>query len=830
MKYVCVHGHFYQPPRENPSLEAIELQDSAYPYHDWNERVTAECYSPNAKSRLLDDQQRIVELVNNYARISFDFGPTLLLWMQQKGPQLLESIREADRQSQERFGGHGSAMAQAYNHMIMPLAHPRDKETQVIWGKRDFATRFGRQPEGMWLPETAVDLPTLEALAAQGIRFTILAPRQAKRVRRHGSRSWKDVSGDRIDPSRAYQVRLPSGKTMALFFYDGPISQAVAFEGLLNDGKRFADRILGGFSDQRSWPQLCHIATDGESYGHHHHHGEMALTYALQSIEKGQAAKLTNYGQFLEMHPPDHWVEISENTSWSCVHGVERWKANCGCNSGGRDGWNQEWRAPLRSVLDWLRDALVPVFEQHCAELLRDPWAARNDYIDVILDRSPETLANFLAAHATHELNDEERVRTLKLLEMQRHAMLMYTSCGWFFDELSGLETVQVLHYAGRALQLACEAAGNKDLEQGFCEKLRDAKSNIPEHGNGEEIYKKWIAPAVVTPDRVTGHYAVSELFEAYGDQTRIYCYDVAREQYSVETEGKMRLAVGRVRVRSEITVEEKRLEFAVLHLGDHNITGGVREFRDENRFEQLHGQLDGAFAQADTAQVIRIFDEHFGKSTYSIRSLFRDEQRRIIGLILQDTLSAAAASFRGMYENQAALIRFLNSLNVPVPGAFLSVAEIALNGQLQQAIERPDVDPAAVQALLREADVNQVKLDATTLEYKMRKRLEEQATVFHRKPDLDALKRLHSLLDVAGKLPFHVGLATVQEISFEHLVHARVNGNGNAVAAAAGNGQSGANDGAVVAPTQAISDAPHQEWSRELSAVREKLSIQGPQ
>jgi alpha-amylase/alpha-mannosidase (GH57 family) len=826
MKYVCVHGHFYQPPRENPSLEAIELQDSAYPYHDWNERVTAECYAPNAKSRLLDDQHRIVELVNNYAQISFNFGPTLLLWMEQKVPQLLASIREADQKSQEHFGGHGSAMAQAYNHMILPMAHPRDQETQVIWGVRDFAARFGRKPEGMWLPETAVNIPTLEALAEQGIRFTILAPRQARRVRRYGSRNWKDVSGDRIDPSRAYQLRLPSKKTISLFFYDGPISQGVAFEGLLNDGKRFADRLLGGFSDDRVGPQLSHIATDGESYGHHHHHGEMALTYALQSIESGDVAKLTNYGQFLEMHPPDHWVEIFENTSWSCAHGIERWKSNCGCNSGGHPEWNQEWREPLRHALDWLRDTLAPAFERRGGESLKDPWAARNDYIDVILDRSSEMVAAFLAKHATHELNREERVRTLKLLEMQRHAMLMYTSCGWFFDELSGLETVQVLHYAGRAIHLARKALG-EDLAEPFCERLRNAKSNLPDHANGEEIYKKWVAPSVITADKVTGHYAVSGLFEAYGDQTRIYCYDVTREEYSVETEGRVRLAVGSARVRSLITTDENTLGFAVLHLGDHNITGGVREFQDQNRFHELREQLKTAFTQADTAGVIRILDEHFRKSTFSIRSLFRDEQRRIINLILQDALSSATSSIRAMYENQAPLLRFLNSLSVPVPGAFLSVASIALNGQLQQALERPDIDAAAVQGLLREAELNHVNLDATTLEFTMRKRLEEQAAAFEQKPDdLCALKRLHGLLDIAAGLPFHVGLATAQELCFARLAGATANGNALAQAAAANGSRNG--NGNTAAPTTQNSDAGQQEWSRELSAVREKLCFHG--
>src|ERR1700719_3615281 len=345
MRYVCVHGHFYQPPRENPSLEAIELQDSAYPYHDWNERITAECYAPNATSRILDNEQRIIKLVNNYGMMSFNFGPTLLSWLEEKAPRVYAALQEADKLSSHKFGGHGSAVAQAYNHMILPLANRRDKVTQVKWGITDFQQRFGRHPEGMWLPETAVDIETLEVLAENGILFTILAPRQAKRVRRKGSRSWKDVTGDRVDPSRAYLVRLPSRKTISVFFYDGPISQGVAFEGLLNDGKAFADRLMNGFSDARDWPQLSHIATDGESYGHHHRYGEMALTFALNHIETNKLAELTNYGQFLKRFPPDHFGEIVENSSWSCVHGVERWRANWGCNSGGHPGWNREWRA-----------------------------------------------------------------------------------------------------------------------------------------------------------------------------------------------------------------------------------------------------------------------------------------------------------------------------------------------------------------------------------------------------------------------------------------------------------------------------------------------------
>ena len=394
-RYLCIHGHFYQPPRENPWLEAIEIQDSAHPYHDWNERITAECCAPNSASRILDGEGHIMDIVSNYAKMSFNIGPTVLSWMEKYSPEIYQAILEADRMSIEWRSGHGSAIAQVYNHLIMPLANKRDKRTQVLWGIKDFEYRFKRFPEGMWLSETAVDIETLEVLAECGIKFTILAPHQALKVRKIGTGKWKDVSGGRIDPTRSYLCRLPSGRRINIFFYDGPISQAVAFERLLNKGEDFANRLLSGFSEVREWPQILNIATDGESYGHHHKFGDMALAYALNYIESNGIARLTNYGEHLEKQPPTHEAEIIENTSWSCMHGIERWRSNCGCNSGGHSDWNQEWRAPLREALDWLRDQLSFKFEHKAKEYLKDPLKAREEYIDIILDRSGRKYGKF---------------------------------------------------------------------------------------------------------------------------------------------------------------------------------------------------------------------------------------------------------------------------------------------------------------------------------------------------------------------------------------------------------------------------------------------------
>jgi len=463
-RFVCIHGHFYQPPRENPWLETVETQETAAPYHDWNERICAECYATNGAARILNVKNLITRIVNNYARISFNFGPTLLSWLKENAPRTYRMILDGERRSRKTFGGHSSAMAQVYNHIIMPLASTRDRITQIRWGIADYRHHYGTAPEGMWLAETAADSESLELLAEHGIKFTVLAPHQCKRIRRltdeaaNGDAGWTNTTGDTVDTTRPYLVRFSSGASIAVFFYNSPISRAIAFEGLLNSGENFAARLKAGFKDTAE-PQLVHVATDGESYGHHHKHGEMALAYALRLLEEDTTVKLGNYASFLDQFPPTYECEIVEDTSWSCAHGVERWRSNCGCN-GGKPGFNQLWRAPLRKALDQLRDAVEPLTEQEGANLFKNVWEARDGYIDVVLDQSPQVVERFFRKHQSHALTVAERVRALELMEMQRHAQLMYTSCGWFFDDISGIETVQVIAYAARVLQLARQLFG----------------------------------------------------------------------------------------------------------------------------------------------------------------------------------------------------------------------------------------------------------------------------------------------------------------------------------------------------------------------------------
>jgi alpha-amylase/alpha-mannosidase (GH57 family) len=769
-RYICIHGHFYQPPRENPWLEAIELQDSSYPYHDWNKRITAECYATNATSRILDDKGRIVQIVNNYSKISFNFGPTLLSWLHEEAPDIYAAIIEADKESQKTFSGHGSALAQPYNHMILPLANRRDKITQVLWGIQDFERRFGRKPEGMWLPETAVDLESLDILSEQGIRFTILAPHQAQHLRPIGEKKWQDVSGAKIDPTMAYILRLPSGRSLSLFFYDGPLSQAVAFEGLLKSGESFAQRLLGAFSYEPDRPQLVHIATDGETYGHHHRFGDMALAYALNYIESENIARIINYPEYLEKHPPTHEVEIFENTSWSCPHGVERWQGDCGCSTGSHPEWNQGWRAPLRESLNRLRDRLDAAYDEKGRQLLKDPWEARNGYIELIMDRSPANIDRFLNLHATDELTEAEKITVLKLLEIQRHAMLMYTSCGWFFDELSGLETVQVMQYAGRAVQLAQEISGD-NLESPFLENLKGAKSNIAEHGDGRQIYEEFIRPTMVDLEKVGAHYAVSSLFEEYEEQAKIYCYTADQEDYQISEAGRAKLVIGRARISSEITRESSGLCFGVLHWGDHNLNCAVSKALKPEAYQVFVHEAFETFTRADFPETLRLLDKHFGASAYSLMSLFRDQQRKILNLILEPMLIEAEASYRQLYEHHVPLMRFLKDSRVPQPKALYVAAEFVLNNDLRQAFEAEELDPEIIQPLLEEARIEGVSLDADAIEYTLRRGIEAMSDALQSSPDdLDILLRLEATAVLLQSLPFEVNLWKPQNIFYEIL------------------------------------------------------------
>ncbi|MGA8030342.1 MAG: DUF3536 domain-containing protein, partial [Bryobacteraceae bacterium] len=648
------------------------------------------------------------------------------------------------------------------NHIIMPLANTRDKKTQIRWGFEDFVSRFGRLPEGMWLPETAVDVESLDLMAEAGLSFAILAPHQAKAIRPIGGGEWQDVSGSRIDTSRPYLLKTPSGKSIHLFFYNGPISRAVAFEKLLNDGETFAARLIGSFPDGKSSPQLAHIATDGETYGHHHKHGEMALAYALDYIESKKSARITNYGEFLAANEATHEAQIFENTSWSCVHGIERWRSNCGCNSGAH-GFNQEWRKPLREALDWLRDHVNPRFESFGSTLLRDPWAARDGYIQVVLDRSPEVRERFGRECFSRALSDREQVLVWKLMELQRHAMLMYTSCGWFFDELSGIETVQVIQYAGRVVQLAEELFGDS-IEEQFRNKLSQAKSNLSEYGDGAKIYQKYVKPSMVDLEKVGAHYSISSLFAPYAERADIFSYGVRRLDYHTGDAGKLRMALGQARFTSKVTQESEVLAFWVVHFGDHNVAGGVKKLDASAGYQDLLDGVSDSFNRVDIPEVVRLLDKRFGEKTYSLRSLFRDEQRRIVRTILSSTIAEAEAAYLTLYENHFALMRFITSLGTPMPREFTAAVEYAINSLLRRACSGEELDGERIQNLLREARISSISLDKTTLEFLLRRKIEMLAGRFAADPlSAEKLDDLKGALKIVKQMPFLVNVWSAQ-------------------------------------------------------------------
>jgi alpha-amylase/alpha-mannosidase (GH57 family) len=766
-RYVCIHGHFYQPPRENPWLEAIEAQDSAQPFHDWNERITYECYTPNTASRILDEKGDIIDITNNYSKISFNFGPTLLSWMEKYEPETYKAILKADEESRRRFSGHGSAMAQAFGHIIMPLANPRDKQTQVIWGIRDFEYRFKRKPEGMWLPEAAVDTDTLEVLAEHNIKFTVLAPRQARRVRRIGDSHWIDVSGERIDPRIPYLCNLPSGRKIVLFYYDGGISQDVAFKGLLKNGRDFANRFAYSFShESEHTPQLVHIATDGESYGHHHRHGDMALAYCLHYLEEQGLATITNYGEFLEKFPPLYETEIFENSSWSCVHGVERWRNNCGCNTGGTH-FHQNWRNPLRNALDWLRDNLVELFEKEGSKYLRNPWQARNAYMDVLLHRSRNKVEAFVHSFAKKELTKDERIKIIKLLEMQRHAMLMYTSCGWFFDELSGIETIQVIQYASRAIQLAEEVSELK-LEKAFTELLAKAPSNLDEYVNGAHIYEAYAKPARLDLLKVGLHYAIVSLFEEYPENLPIYSYVFKSEVYDRMEAGVQRLVIGIAKVYSTITLEESEVSFVVLYLGQHSIIANAMENMPDDVFNTMHGKIRRAFLRSEVGEIMNLMGQYFGPTWYSLFHLSKDEQRRVFNQIMQKTLQKMENSFRQIYEHNYHMMNLTNHANAPLPAVFKTTVEFILNADLRKLFEEEHINLDELERLTEEVERWAVKLDVDTLDFVITKRMNAIMKLFSTNPkNTERLKYILEIFKHLKKLPMVIDRWMIQNMYF---------------------------------------------------------------
>ena len=809
--YITIHGHFYQPPRENPYINEIERQESAAPFHDWNARIHHECYRPNAFSRIERRDGKIVKIVNNYEYMSFNMGPTLLSWMEFHDRDTYQAILDADKRSADRLNGHGNAIAQVYNHIMMPLANWRDKLTQIRWGKADFQSRFGREPDGMWLAETGVDYETLEALFLEGIKFIILAPSQAQRCRpmptnEHPNPAWQEVGSAQIDPNRPYrcylrrhrntssnvselgQFHLPADNDayIDVFFYDGPISRDMGFGDLLGNSHNFAERINQAVRDDHRQSQLVSVATDGETFGHHKHFTEKTLSYAFVEEFPKHGWTVTNYAHYLSLFPPTYEAELKSATAWSCAHGVDRWQGGCECGGEGSD-YQLLWRRPLRDSLNWLRDHLATVFVDIGRKYFNDPWEARDRYIDVlqyslsegIAEHSPVLERFFEQQCGSKVSTSSQRVDALRLLEMQRHSLLMFTSCGWFFEELSRPETVQILRYAARAIELAADVAGVL-LEDEFIQRLAKAPSNLAEFKNGEGVYRQQVVTNRITLAQVAAQYALSSTLGNYARSQQIYCYTIQQQDYQLQRIGSMSLAIGQIQLVSGITQESVTYIFAVLHLGGDDFHCCIQPFTGRREYEEIKATLFKTLKQANTATVILAMSSNFSGEQFNLHHLFAEERHRILQQLADETLTRLDQLYEQVYrDNYGILISFRRD-GLAVPPELQVAADIVLNNRLTEQLKRlgtgeqlPNVglDAVAIEAINLGCKFIHVE-DAELLENYILSQIQQlsQRQDIDEKSLLSYLNQIEESLAIASHLNLHLNLDLSQEAFLNYL------------------------------------------------------------
>ncbi len=469
-RYVIIHGHFYQPPRESPWTGLISPEPGAAPFPNWNEKILSECYIANGRAHVMDG--RVVHIRNNYTTLNFDFGPTLASWLERHGAHAYRAIRHGDQLSAAARGGHGNAIAQSYSHSILPLLRPRDRALQIAWGIEDFAARFKRRPEGMWLPECAADHDTLRDAAAAGIKFVILAPEQG---RFRGAGAERRGAGPFIWRADAL--------SLAVFRFDRDLSRMVSFDHGLADGGGLANSIAEAAARVEPGGVVM-MATDGETFGHHKRHGDAELARAIAALELRDDVRLTNCAEYLALHPEGMGsFEIDAPSSWSCPHGVERWRAACGCRFD--QATRQEWRGPLREAMDFVNNHCLVVYDRFAPPLAANAAAALSESIRLAIDPDPALHEEFFAHHRVS--SEPNRQSLLRLFEMERAAQAALTSCAWFFDDFGGPEGRVVLRWAARAVELAAEFS--LGVEPELLERLRQIRSIRREIGDAATLY-----------------------------------------------------------------------------------------------------------------------------------------------------------------------------------------------------------------------------------------------------------------------------------------------------------------------------------------------------
>ena len=761
-----LHGHFYQPPRENPWTEVVPRQPSAAPFHDWNARITAECYRPNGWARILDDDGRIMAIVDNYERLSFNMGPTLMSWLDEHAPDTYARIVAADRVGRR-------AIAQAYGHAILPLCDDRDLRTQIRWGLADFAHRFGRPAEGLWLPETAVDDRVLGALAEEGVAFTILAPDQIDAVRRPGDQVWTAPGAAGVPGTLRWRHPDDPGLGVDLVVYDGPLSHDVAFGGF--PSQRVLDRIVG-----RPQGDLVSVACDGETFGHHHTYADRGVAYALSVEADRRGVALPRLADWLAEHPPTDEARV-RLSAWSCAHGVGRWLEDCGCQTGGEPGWNQHWRGPLRAAFDLVRDAAVEVFERRGPAVLHDPWRARDAYVDVLLGRA--SIEDFAAEHVRSPAADGPAlVEALTLLESQRHALLMYTSCGWFFNDLAGLETVQIMRYAACCCDLLADLGERPPLDAVLAT-LAEARSNDPDEGDGAQVWRRHVDTSRVDPGRVVAHLALTELLGGSGDRVSVAGYDTRRDVHDAVHRGGVSVCAGRVALTHRRTRRATRWTYAAVHLGGLEVFGALRPAFEESG----PGLFDGAAAPADrdrrdvealleatrsgarVTAVLREVVDRFGPREFGLEDALPgvgEDLLRATADTLADRFVAAYDQLRTDHHDTLAA---LATAGTALPPELHGPVAMALDRRLRNAVAAAAgaTDPAAygpVRALVREAREEGVRPASTAAAALLAEALGRAVDEAAARPDPATVDRAVDMVRLVRDLGLGVDLDVAQE------------------------------------------------------------------
>lgn len=774
MAAYVIHGHFYQPPRENPWTYRVEQQPSAAPHHNWNERIFAECYRPNVHARIVDERGRILRLVNNYRHLSFNIGPTLLSWMEEQHPITYARIIDADRDS-VRERGYGNALAQAYNHTILPLDHPRDRRTQIRWGRVDFERRFGRQPDGMWLPETAASHEVLDELIDEGIRFTVLSPYQAGRVRPIGGHDWRHVGGGHIDPTRPYRYFHGDGggRHLDIFFYDGPKSKSVAFERVLSTSQRFLDNLTAHAPGEG----VVILATDGESYGHHTVYGDRTLAHAFEMEGPNRGLRFTNLAEHLASHPPTEEVELApgddhRGTSWSCAHGIGRWSRDCGCHTGGLPGWNQKWRAPLRAALEHVREHAAALYEERMGALMDEPWGARDAYIEV-LGKTHEEFARWSRRFSRHDPTPSDLVEQRTLLEMQLQSMLMFTSCGWFFNDVSGIETVQVLEYAARCMDYLDEL-GAPSPEREFLEILSEARSNVPEQGQAADIYRRTIPKARVTHKRAAGHLAISTLIEEPNPMGSIGPWDYELERHRRESSGPFAVSAGYVKLTSSRTGRADEHAFMAVHLGGIDFYAAVRPGMDPTTFERKSSALLEEIDETSLAFVLRSVFESFGPHEFRLQDMLPGAGEELASSVFSELIERFSATYARLYRDHGRTLEMLHGAGFEVPRELRAAAEFTLKRRFEEEIRRQEQsrDPEAYRRAIEIAEeINRrgYDVDRTTSSRVFEQLIYRSTLKALNRSDEESARATAELIELVARLKLSVSLDRPQEALVEN-------------------------------------------------------------